>query len=96
MLKVISANGLADGIVVYFVAAGVWTKEMAKAKTFSSDEDVKSALVLAKADVANRLIVDPFDVEIKASAAGDLEPVSMRNAIRANGPTIDFLPHTAH
>jgi hypothetical protein len=95
MLKVISANGLADGIVVYFVSAGVWTKEIAKAMTFEPESDIAAALLLAKADVKNHLVVDPFEVEVQLSAAEGLEAVSLRNAIRAKGPTVDFLPHTA-
>ncbi len=95
MLKIISANGLADGVVVYFIAAGLWTKEIAKAKTFASEEELEAGIALAKTDEKHHLIVDPFDVEVNASDTGALEAKSLRNAIRAAGPTIDFLPHTA-
>jgi sulfite reductase (NADPH) hemoprotein beta-component len=91
MLKVISANDLADGTVVYFKSEGAWTKEITQAKTFTSDDEIAAGLALAKADEKRDLIVDPFAVDV-LSKDGHLEAVSLRNAIRANGPTIKFLP----
>lgn len=92
MLKVISANTLADGTVVYFKGEGSWIKEIADAKTFTLDADLKAGLALAKADEKHDLVVDPFDVDVQLSKDGHLEAISLRNAIRAKGPTIAFLP----
>jgi hypothetical protein len=94
-MQTISANLLADGLVVYFVAPGSWTRDLAKAKTFATDEETDAALELAKADVKQNLIVDPFAVDVTTEEPDALEAVSLRNAIRAKGPTINFLPKTA-
>jgi hypothetical protein len=95
MLQIISANDLSDGMVVYFVVPGTWTRDIAQAKTFASESDVEAGLALAKGDVKNDLIVDPFAVDVTATASDGLEAVSLRNAIRAKGPTVSFLPKSA-
>jgi hypothetical protein len=92
MLKVISANSLTDGKVVYFKSEGIWIKDLAEAKTFALDADLKAGLALAKTDEKRDLIVEPFDVDVQVSQDGHLEAVSLRNAIRAKGPTVAFLP----
>jgi len=91
MLKIITANRLTDGIVVYLVSEGVWTADISQAKGLVSDEELESALKIAKADEKRNLILDPFAVEVEAVDNG-LEPLSRRNSIRAKGPTIDYLP----
>lgn len=96
MLKIISANALTDGLVVYFVTAGCWTHEIAQARTFASDAELEAGMGLAKADEKRNLIVDSTAVEVTPAAGGkSLEAVSLRNAIRAKGPTVDFMPRTA-
>ncbi len=92
MLKVISANDLADGTVVYAKAEGSWTRAIAEAKTFASEAEIDAGLILAKADEKRDLIVDPFAADVQLTEDGKLEAVSLRNAIRAKGPTIAFLP----
>jgi hypothetical protein len=91
MLKIISANRLTDGLVVYLISEGVWTADISQAKGFVSDNEVDSALQIAKADEKRNLMLDPFAVEVEAIDNG-YEPLSRRNSIRAKGPTIDYLP----
>jgi hypothetical protein len=98
MSKIVSANRLADGIVVFLVEAGHWTHDIGQATVFPDTEP--AALHIAKADEARNLIVDPSEVALKDSsgedgASGRPEAVSLRNAIRAKGPTIDFLPKSS-
>jgi hypothetical protein len=91
MLKIISANRLGDGIVVYFAAEGSWTPDIGSAKRFGPEADIEAALKLAKADEKRNLVVDPFVVDVAVEAEG-LEALTRRNAIRAKGPTIDYRP----
>lgn len=91
MLKIISANRLQDGIVVYFAAEGTWTPEIDQAKRFALDTEIETGLKQAKADEKRNLIVDPFAVDVEAEAKG-LEALTLRNAIRAKGPTVDYRP----
>ncbi len=95
MSQVITANRLSDGVVVYFVQDGVWTAELDQAKSFESAVEMETGLSLAKSDERRNLIVDPFAVDLKATDNKSLEPVSLRNAIRAKGPTIDYRPRPA-
>ncbi len=89
--KIISANRLADGIVVYAGHGGAWVERLNEAVVFSGKEEAEAGLTLAQGDVARNLIVEPFVVDVTQDEAG-LRPATLRDSIRAHGPTIEFLP----
>jgi hypothetical protein len=89
--KIISANRLADGIVVYAGYGGAWVERLNEAVVFSGSEEAEAGLTLAQGDVARNLIVEPFVVDVTQDATG-LRPSTLRDSIRAHGPTIEFLP----
>ncbi len=91
MPKIVSANRLSDGIVVYCGADGAWVATLEDARACADDTEANAALVSARGDVRRNLVVDPFLVEVEAGAEG-LGPITLRNAIRARGPTIDYAP----
>jgi hypothetical protein len=93
MPKVISANRLADGIVVYAGRDGSWFERLSQAKIFASKAEAEAGLLVAQNDAKRNLVVEPVVVEVAEDASG-LRAVTLREAIRARGPTIDFLPHT--
>lgn len=84
-MKSLTANRLSDGAVVYRGRDGGWTTRVAEAATFA--DDGAAALAEAAADVAACKVVglDLIDVE---SVGGVTTPVSLRERIRAFGPTI--------
>jgi len=86
MAQSIIANRLSDGLVVFFVAAGRWTRSVDSAAVFDSEEEAARQLEAARADEAACLVVDPnlIDVEVKANR---IRPTAIREAIRAFGPT---------
>lgn len=88
---VVTANRLADGVVVYIGCDGSWSETIEEAKVFATKEDAEAGLGAAHNDAKRNLIVEPFIVEVAEDAAG-LHAVTLREAIRARGPTIDFLP----
>jgi len=90
--KIISANRLADGIVVYSGHGGAWLEQLNQARVFAGQEEAEAGLSLAQGDVTRNLIVDPLLVEVTQDANG-LRPSTLRDSIRALGPTIDFLAH---
>jgi hypothetical protein len=90
--KIISANRLADGIVVYAGYGGAWLEQLNQARIFASKEEAEAGLSLAQDDVARNLIVEPFVVDVTRDANG-LRPSTLRYTIRAHGPTIDFWAH---
>ena len=89
MPKVIAANRLADGIVVYAGQGGAWFEPLDEARIFASKEDADAGLSLAQDDVTRNLIVEPCLVDVTRDAGG-LRPSTLRESIRARGPTIDF------
>jgi sulfite reductase (NADPH) hemoprotein beta-component len=93
MPKVISANRLADGIVVYAGRDGSWPEQLSQAKIFASKAEAEAGLLVAQDDAKRNLVVEPVVVEVADDASG-LRAVTLREAIRARGPTIDFLPRT--
>ncbi|HUB63992.1 MAG TPA: DUF2849 domain-containing protein [Methylocella sp.] len=91
MSQVISANRLADGAVVYVSRDGTWAGSLGKAAVFASKEEAEAALRMAQEDAKRNLVVDPGVVEVRDEPGGP-RPVTLRESIRALGPTIDFLP----
>ncbi|MBV1705276.1 MAG: DUF2849 domain-containing protein [Hyphomicrobiales bacterium] len=89
--QIISANRLADGVVVFFAQGGadgfVWRERIEDAAVFDAAPDADAALASAKADEAADVVVDPylFAVERRGGAP---RPVALREAIRALGPTV--------
>jgi hypothetical protein len=90
-VQIISANRLADGIVVYAAGNGAWVKQLSEARIFASKAEADAGLTAAQNDAKRNLVVEPCLVEVKENG-GSVLPVTLREAIRAQGPTVDFLP----
>lgn len=86
MAQSIIANRLNDGLVVFFIAPGQWTEQVAAAGVFEAGDAAEQQLALAKADETACLVVDPnlIDVEVTGDGA---RPTAIREAIRAFGPS---------
>ncbi len=92
--RVLTANRLGDGAVVYRTAAGDWVETIADAVP-AEDEAAEKALLEAGEDgLARRLIVGPYLIEVAIRAAAP-SPITQRERIRAAGPTIAFGPGRA-
>ncbi|WGM39998.1 DUF2849 domain-containing protein [Caulobacter sp. NIBR1757] len=81
-MKVLTANRLIDGEVVFW-QAGQWVERFADADIFDGDAG-ESAVAVAKSQPT--VIVEPYLIDIAEGPAG-LAPVSYRERIRALGPT---------
>ena len=89
MPKVVTANTLATGKVVFLGADG-WVETVGEAHLYDDDADAEVGLERAAADAAKALIVEPFVAD--AGPERDGRPkMTLRDSIRAYGPTIDFL-----
>ena len=84
-MQIVTANRLIDGRVVFRDAAGGWVEDFAEVAVLTK-EAAAAALVAAEADVAARLVVGPYVVDVVATAAG-VEPRTQREKIRVTGPT---------
>ena len=87
--SVISANRLADGTVVFFAPANDWVEHLSGAKPYASKAETEAALILARQDEASNIVVDVYDFAVKVEA-GAIIPVTLRDSIRAAGPTIAY------
>jgi len=85
--KVLTANILTDGVVVYLAAGGAWTEQLSQARFLTDEGEQTRLLQIAEQDVARRIIVDPYLMDAANGPRGP-EPVSQRERIRATGPTI--------
>lgn len=94
MPKIISANRLKDGLVVYLSPKGTWTEALRQAERLNDDAAAEARLARAREDIARNLVVDPFLVELVADQK-EARPVSLRDKIRELGPTIDYAPTAA-
>ena len=85
--KVLTANILNDGVVIYLAAGGTWTESLRDARFLVDASEQKRLLQIAAKDVEQRIVVDPYLMDAQDSAGGPV-PVSQRERIRASGPTI--------
>jgi len=84
-MRILTANRLIDGRVVFRDADGRWVEAFDAAAVFDAAA-AETALAAAEADVAARLIVGPYAVAV-TEVEGRREPEAMREKIRVTGPT---------
>ena len=88
-LSVASANRLSDGVVVFLDDAGQWTTRLDRA---ALARDKRTAeILLERARVEAFSVIDPFLVAVIEDDDGRIEPVSLREKIRASGLTFDAI-----
>jgi len=88
-LQVASANRLSDGVVVYLDDAGRWTARLDHAALARDKRAAEILLERARAEAFS--VVDPFLVAVAEQEDGRLEPVSLREKIRAAGLTFEAI-----
>ena len=88
-LAVASANRLVDGVVVFLDEAGQWTDRLQLAAVARDARAGEILLERARAEAFG--VIDPFLVAVTEEADGTLEPVSLREKIRASGLTFDAI-----
>ena len=84
-LQVASANRLSDGAVVFLDDLGQWTKRLDRAALARDKRAADILLERARAEGAS--VVDLFLVAVAEGDDGVLEPLSLREKIRASGLT---------
>ena len=85
--KVISANRLTDGLVVYLTAGDEWSEWIARSEIATSDEEAEALLARAKQAEADRVVVEPYLIDV-AEIDGEVRPTRYREFIRATGPSV--------
>lgn len=90
-LVVATSNDLATGAVVFRHGDGTWSIDIGKAEVAETPEAADALLARANADQEACLIVEPALIEI-VREGGFVRPVSLRELIRATGPTVPLPP----
>ena len=88
-MKVITANRLSDGLVVYLSGLG-WETKIAKAAVLSASDALEAGLDSARRAIANREVVDVNAIDVALGESRLPVPVRLRERIRAFGPTVPY------
>ena len=82
--KVVTANALLDGDVVWLAADGCWTRDMAQAEVLTDEADAQLRLLEALAQTG--LVVGAYLADVHADATGP-RPTHFREEFRRRGPS---------
>ena len=85
--QAVTANRLADGIVVYLTADGGWSVSLQDAAVAEGKEAAEALLARAEPTVTGNMVVEPYLFEVAREASG-IRAASVRETIRQAGPTV--------
>jgi hypothetical protein len=91
--SVASANRLVDGVVVFLDDAGQWVPHLERAAV--ARDKRSGEILLERARVEGFGVIDPFLVAVIEQEDGHIEPVSLREKIRASGLTFEAIASEA-
>jgi hypothetical protein len=84
-----TANDAADGLVVFRTPSGAWSRHLAEAAVAETEEAAAGLLAAAQFDANENRVVEPYLIDV-AREGGGLRALKLREAIRAEGPTVGF------
>jgi hypothetical protein len=82
--KIVTANALLEGDVVYLTADDRWSRHLSEAELI--EDEAHAQLRLLKAEAQKQVVVGVYLADAKAGPDGP-EPVHFREAFRARGPS---------
>ena len=87
--KVITANRLSDGLVIFIGPDRTWVTDIADALTFADGPELDEGTAFGKEGVVGDFLIDPYPIDVTVT---DGVPVAtrLREAIRAKGPTVVY------
>jgi hypothetical protein len=86
--KVMTANRLSDGAVVYLTIAHGWSDRFENAHASAEPAELAGFEVTALEAVRARTVVGAYLFPVAVEADGRLVPLGQRERIRAAGPTV--------
>ena len=86
-LRVVTANRLGDGAVVYLSGDGDWSEWIAAARVGADDVEAERLMAAAQRAVEEPAVVEPYLIEV-AVEGETVRPLRYREVIRATGPTV--------
>jgi hypothetical protein len=94
MSQMLIANRLQDGLTVFLTRDGSWVETIQAGWLIEDSADCARALRQGKAAEIHNAIIGPELIDVEEQE-GRRTPVSMREAIRASGPTVQAGNHGA-
>ena len=88
-MKIITANRLSDGAVVFLAASG-WVTSIAESAILNAADAVEAGLAKAARAIADREVVDVAAIDVRVEEGAGPVPVRLRERIRAFGPTVHY------
>ncbi|MGO1117985.1 DUF2849 domain-containing protein [Rhodovibrionaceae bacterium A322] len=85
--QVITANRLIDGVVVYFTAGNQWSVHLADAVRDGLPDPAAARLQIASAAAFAEEVVGVYPFEVDGQTG---DPLSVRELIRASGPSVQL------
>lgn len=85
-LWMITSNATDDGAPIYLQTNGRWTHKLSAGYPLTTEAERDRLLEAAQAQ--QQIACDPYAIEVERVALGHLAAVSLRERIRAEGPTI--------
>lgn len=90
-LRVLTANDLLTGDVVFLTDQGTWSRRLDEARLARTQEDAARLDALAASAQVEALTVAAYTMDVERGAKGRLCPLRTREKIRISGP-LDRLP----
>ena len=85
--KIMTANRLRDGVVVYLGEHQAWTPTIGASKPGHDDDGYQALQTVADTAVADGVIIEAYLIDVEVNG-GEIRPARLREAIRATGPTV--------
>jgi hypothetical protein len=89
-LQILTANRLTDGIAVWYDVDGRWNESIARSEIAHTDEDAARLEAIGKKAFADNIVLDVNLIDVEVNN-GFIRPLRLRERIRAEGPTIDYV-----
>lgn len=86
--KVMTANRLSDGAVVYLTLAHRWSERFEDAHASAEPAELAGFEATASDAVKTRTVVGAYLFAVSVDSDGGLAPLGQRERIRAAGPTV--------
>lgn len=95
--RVVTANRLHDGLVVFLRDDGSWSRDLDRARVAADDNEAEALSEVALAAARSNIIVDPYPVAVDVTPGQAPVPVAHRERLRASGgPTVgNSIPQVA-
>ena len=85
--KVLTANHLLSGEVVFLAEGELWTPRIAEALIGESDEEQTWLERAGQRAAGAQIVVEPYLIDVERGGAA-IQPVRLRERIRTLGPTV--------